>query len=93
MGLLRPLLLIVRPWLRFLGVSEAILFNVGPSDTWAITGPIGGLVNPPGGMDVGFELAVIFAGIAYLILRRIELNTSPKERMGTTTEESVTATE
>ena len=25
------------------GVSEAILFNVGSSYTWAITGPIGGL--------------------------------------------------
>ena len=74
------------------GVSEAILFNVGPSYTWAITGPIGGLVNPPDGMDVGFELAVIFAGIAYLILRRIEMNTSPNERMGSGTEESVTAT-
>ncbi len=75
------------------GVSETILFNVGPSYTWAITGPIGGLVNPPAGMDVGFELAVIFAGIFYLILRRIELNTSPRERMGAASEEVGTATE
>ena len=74
------------------GVSEAILFNVGPSYTWAITGPIGGLVNPPAGMDVGFELAVIFAGVAYLILRRIEINTSPRERMGAASEEISTAT-
>ena len=39
-------------------------------------GPVAKLVNPPYGMDVGFELGLIFAGIAYLILRRIELNTS-----------------
>jgi hypothetical protein len=28
-------------------------------------------------MDVGFELGLIFAGVAYLILRRIELNANP----------------
>jgi len=44
-------------------------------------------------MDVGFELAIIFAGIAYLILRRIELNTSPQERMGAASEEAGTAFE
>jgi len=36
-------------------------------------GPIADLFNPPYGMDVGFELGLIFAGITYLILRRIEL--------------------
>jgi len=41
------------------------------------TGPIGKLVGPFG-MDVGFELGVVFAGISYLILRRIELNNSPR---------------
>src|SRR2546423_98903 len=41
-------------------------------------GPIAKLVNPPFGMDIGFELGVIFAGIAYLILRRIELNSSKR---------------
>jgi NCS1 nucleoside transporter family len=39
-------------------------------------GPIARLVNPPYGMDVGFELGIVLAGIAYLILRRIELRTS-----------------
>jgi hypothetical protein len=34
-------------------------------------------------MDVGFELAVVFAGIAYLILRRVEINSSEKSRLGT----------
>jgi len=36
-------------------------------------GPIANLFNPPYGMDIGFELGLIFAGIAYFILRRIEL--------------------
>lgn len=36
-------------------------------------GPIAGLFNPPYGMDIGFELGLIFAGIAYFFLRRLEL--------------------
>jgi NCS1 nucleoside transporter family len=36
-------------------------------------GPIANLVNPPYGMDIGFELGVVFAAVSYLILRRIEL--------------------
>jgi len=39
-------------------------------------GPIASLFNPPYGMDVGFELGVILAGIAYFFLRRIELKTN-----------------
>lgn len=37
-------------------------------------GPIAKLVNPPFGIDVGFELGVVFAAVAYYFLRRIELN-------------------
>src|SRR5262249_2575194 len=40
-------------------------------------GPIAKLVGPFG-MDVGFELGLVLAGISYFILRRIELNTSPR---------------
>jgi NCS1 nucleoside transporter family len=46
-------------------------------------GPIAKLVNPPFGMDVGFELGLILAGISYFILRRIELNTSPRGELTT----------
>ncbi|MBV9019647.1 MAG: cytosine permease, partial [Ktedonobacteraceae bacterium] len=35
-------------------------------------GPIAKLFNPPFGMDIGFELGIIFAGIAYYFLRRVE---------------------
>jgi purine-cytosine permease-like protein len=40
-------------------------------------GPIAGLFNPPYGMDIGFELGVIFAAVAYLILRPLELRSRP----------------
>jgi purine-cytosine permease-like protein len=39
-------------------------------------GPIANLVNPPYGMDIGFELGVVFAAIAYFFLRRIELSST-----------------
>jgi NCS1 nucleoside transporter family len=54
---------------------------------WAITGPVGYLVNPPTGMDVGFELGLVLAGVAYLILRRVELNTSKRGELGTSSGE------
>jgi len=37
-------------------------------------GPIANLFNPPYGMDIGFELGLVFAGISYFILRRAELS-------------------
>lgn len=39
----------------------------------AFVGPLAGLFNPPAGMDIGFELGMVFAGIMYLISRPIEL--------------------
>ncbi|GAC1566490.1 MAG: hypothetical protein NVS3B14_09230 [Ktedonobacteraceae bacterium] len=36
-------------------------------------GPVARLFNPPFGMDIGFELGLIFAGLAYVMLRGIEL--------------------
>ena len=36
-------------------------------------GPIARLFNPPFGMDIGFELGLVFAGIAYFFLRQAEL--------------------
>ena len=41
-------------------------------------GLIASLFNPPYGMDVGFELGVILAGIAYFFLRRIERNANQR---------------
>ncbi|HEX4206852.1 MAG TPA: cytosine permease [Ktedonobacteraceae bacterium] len=56
-----------------LGASQVLVFG---GKSIPVVGPIANLVNPPYGMDVGFELGVIFAAIAYLILRRVELNAS-----------------
>ncbi|HEY7416283.1 MAG TPA: cytosine permease [Ktedonobacteraceae bacterium] len=56
-----------------LGAAQVIIIN---GKSTPVVGPIAGLVNPPFGMDVGFELGVVFAAIAYLILRRIELSRS-----------------
>src|SRR6266568_6037554 len=67
------------------GLGFAQVFTVN-GNTTPITGPIGGLINQPYGMDVGFELAVVFAGISYLILRRIEINSSPRGEVGTASE-------
>jgi NCS1 nucleoside transporter family len=54
---------------------------LGGSQTWIINGnfiPVTGLLAARigGGGDIGFELGIIFAGIAYLILRRVELKNS-----------------
>ncbi len=48
---------------------------LGASQVYYV-GPIAKLVIPPFGMDIGFELGVIFAAIAYFFLRRIELSQS-----------------
>jgi NCS1 nucleoside transporter family len=58
-----------------LGAAQVVTLN---GNTILVVGPIANLVNPPYGMDVGFELGLILAGIAYLILRRIELNVSKR---------------
>lgn len=52
----------------YLGASQSL---------W--TGPIAKSLSF---MDIGFELGIVFAGISYLILRRIELNTSPRREVG-----------
>jgi len=67
------------------GLGFAQVFTIN-GNQYPITGPIGGLINKPYGMDVGFELAVVFAAISYLILRRIELRNSPRGELSTTTE-------
>jgi purine-cytosine permease-like protein len=36
-------------------------------------GPIARLFNPPYGMDIGFELGLVFAAISYVFLHRAEL--------------------
>jgi NCS1 nucleoside transporter family len=58
-----------------LGASQVLTIN---GKEVPFVGPVANLVNPPYGMDVGFELGVVFALIAYLILRRIEYNANQR---------------
>jgi len=48
---------------------------LGASQVYYV-GPVARLVNPPYGIDVGFELGVVFAAISYVVLRRVELSRS-----------------
>jgi purine-cytosine permease-like protein len=59
----------------YLGFAQVFVYG---NTATPVTGPIAGLINKPYGMDVGFELGVILAAIAYLILRRVELNQTGK---------------
>ncbi len=58
-----------------LGAAQVI--TIGKNTFFAV-GPVARLVNAPHGIDVGFELGLALAAISYLILRRIELNTSKR---------------
>ena len=64
-------------WAALVSMAFGIVGVLLGADQIYYVGPIAKLVGPYG-MDVGFELGLVFAGIAYLILRRIELNSSPR---------------
>ena len=64
-----------------LGYAQAITINGVPNP---VTGLIGGLINKPFGMDVGFELGVIFSLVSYLILRPIEVRADRARTFGDT---------
>ena len=68
----------------FLGFAQAWVIN---GNVTPITGAIGGLINKPFGMDVGFELGVVFSLIVYLILRPIELRANRARTFGSEEEE------
>lgn len=50
---------------------------LGASQAYYV-GPVAKLVNPPFGIDVGFELGLVLAAIAYFFLRRVELGQSQR---------------
>jgi len=56
-----------------IGWAAIVSMVVGLIGVWLgaaqllFVGPIAALFNPPYGMDIGFELGVIFAAVAYLI--------------------------
>jgi NCS1 nucleoside transporter family len=72
-----------RPEMLPIGWAAIVSMIAGLVGVWLgaaqllFVGPIAALFNPPYGMDIGFELGVIFAAVAYLILRPIELRSRP----------------
>lgn len=64
----------------FLGFAQTWIIN---GNFIPITGLIGGLINKPTGMDVGFELGVLFSLLSYLILRPIEVRANRARTFGT----------
>ena len=62
-----------------IGTAALIAFALGllgaylGADQAIFVGPIAHLINPPYGMDIGFELSLVFGGLSYYVLRKIEL--------------------
>lgn len=65
-------------WAAILSMAIGLVGVVLGAAQVKFVGPVAQALGGPFGMDVGFELGVIFAGIAYLILRPIEIRTSPR---------------
>ena len=63
-------------WAALVSMAFGLVGVLLGADQLYYVGPIAKLVGPFG-MDIGFELGLVFAGVAYLILRRIELNANP----------------
>jgi len=64
----------------FLGFAQTLVIN---GQFNPVMGLVGGLVNKAnGGMDVGFELGIVFSLVSYLILRPIELRANRARTFG-----------
>jgi len=63
-------------WAAIVSLAIGLVGVVLGASQFYYVGPIAKLVNPPFGIDVGFELGIVLTAIAYLILRRVELNLS-----------------
>src|SRR5579875_749138 len=70
-------------WAAIVSLAFGLLGVYLGASQQLFTGP---LAKSLGGMDIGFELGIAFALVAYLILRPIELRNSSPERMGTSSE-------
>lgn len=63
-------------WAAIVAMAAGLLGVYLGAAQEAFVGPVAGLFNKPYGMDIGFELGVVFAAVVYLVLRRIELRGS-----------------
>ncbi|HVB74037.1 MAG TPA: cytosine permease [Ktedonobacteraceae bacterium] len=69
-------------WAAIISMAIGLVGVVLGAAQTKFVGPVAFALGGKYGMDIGFELGVVFAGIAYFILRRIELNTSPRGEAG-----------
>src|SRR5713226_5285766 len=69
-------------WAAIVSMAIGLVGVVLGAAQLKFVGPIAHALGGTYGMDVGFELGVVFAGVAYFILRRIEINTSPRGEVG-----------
>src|SRR5215469_3053397 len=67
-----------RGWAAIVALVAGLVGALLGADQLNFQGFITRHINQPNGIDLGFELSVVFAAIVYLILRRIEINTSPR---------------
>jgi NCS1 nucleoside transporter family len=65
-------------WAAIVALVAGLVGGLLGADQLNFQGFITRHINQPIGIDLGFELSVVLAAIVYLILRRIELNTSPR---------------
>lgn len=69
-------------WAAIVALILGLVGVVLGADQTYFQGFIARLVNPPYGIDIGFELGVVFALVSYLILRPIELRQRPIPEVG-----------
>ena len=68
-------------WAAIVALVAGLVGGLLGADQLNFQGFITRHINQPSGIDLGFEFSVVLAAIVYLILRRIELNTSPRGEM------------
>jgi NCS1 nucleoside transporter family len=68
-------------WAAIVALVAGLVGGLLGADQLNFQGFITRHINQPYGIDLGFEMSVVLAAIVYLILRRIEINTSPRGEM------------
>jgi NCS1 nucleoside transporter family len=69
-------------WAAIVAIVAGLVGGLLGADQLNFQGFITRHINQPNGIDLGFEFSVLLAAVVYLILRRIEINTSPRGEAG-----------
>ncbi|HEV2583724.1 MAG TPA: hypothetical protein VGT44_22880, partial [Ktedonobacteraceae bacterium] len=65
-------------WAAIVALAAGLVGALLGADQLNFQGFITRHINQPLGIDLGFELSVLLAGVVYLILRTIEIRTTPR---------------